>query len=81
VELNEKLNNPNEMTYTFYLTQVTQTTVEDNPAETNQTVAVEGDVSKMYLKLQSMIEFDTFVATHGPGTAVDGKCRHNCRKP
>ncbi|XP_053690334.1 mediator of RNA polymerase II transcription subunit 14 [Sabethes cyaneus] len=26
---------------------------------------------KMYLKVQSLIEFDTFVATHGPGTYVE----------
>uniref|UniRef100_A0AAG5D4U4 Mediator of RNA polymerase II transcription subunit 14 n=1 Tax=Anopheles atroparvus TaxID=41427 RepID=A0AAG5D4U4_ANOAO len=26
---------------------------------------------KMYLRVLSMIEFDTFVATHGPGTVID----------
>ncbi|XP_055533102.1 mediator of RNA polymerase II transcription subunit 14 [Wyeomyia smithii] len=35
-------------------------------------VSAEHDgIPKMYLKVQSLIEFDTFVATHGPGTYVD----------
>lgn len=28
----------------------------------------------MYFKVQSLIEFDTFVSTHGPFTNIDGKC-------
>ena len=74
VELTEKSNCPNEMTYTFYLVQVKPTTAEENQIEQNQTtVAIDGDLPKMYLKVLSLIEFDTFVATHGPGTAVDGE--------
>uniref|UniRef100_A0A8D8N5P3 Mediator of RNA polymerase II transcription subunit 14 n=2 Tax=Culex pipiens TaxID=7175 RepID=A0A8D8N5P3_CULPI len=38
----------------------------------NSSSATENDgMPKMYLKVQSLIEFDTFVATHGPGTYVD----------
>ncbi|CAD7082039.1 unnamed protein product [Hermetia illucens] len=66
VQLKEKPNCPSEMEYTFYLGFIQQTvtdgdTTEDVPAE----------VPKMYLRLAKMIEFDTFVATHGPGTYVD----------
>lgn len=32
---------------------------------------IEPEIPKMYLKLQSLIEFDTFVITHGPFTSVD----------
>lgn len=30
------------------------------------------DIAKPYLKVQTLIEFDTFVATHGPFTSIDG---------
>lgn len=42
------------------------------PSTALQSVATDTDgMPKMYLKVQSLIEFDTFVATHGPGTYVD----------
>lgn len=31
------------------------------------------EIPKVYTKLLKLTEFDTFVATHGPGTDVDGK--------
>ncbi|KAG8232290.1 hypothetical protein J437_LFUL011231 [Ladona fulva] len=36
---------------------------------------------KMFLKIQSIVEFDTFVVTHGPFTVVDGKplSHHYCK--
>lgn len=56
------------MDYTFYLAFVKQSSIEDNPNDDT----IETDIPKMYLKVQTLIEFDTFAATHGPGTYVDG---------
>lgn len=42
-------------------------TVEDDLHDDN----IETEIPKMYLKVQSLIEFDTFVITHGPFTSVD----------
>lgn len=43
--------------------------VEDNPNEDT----IETEIPKAFLKVQTLIEFDTFVATHGPFTSIDGK--------
>lgn len=79
---------PNEMEYTFHLGFVAFQTNESDPIpeETGQQLvpvqappamqqgnAVNAEVPKVYTKLLKIIEFDTFVATHGPGTDVDGK--------
>lgn len=41
--------------------------IEDDPHDDS----IETEIPKMYLKVQSLIEFDTFVITHGPFTSVD----------
>lgn len=41
--------------------------IEDDPHDDS----IETEIPKMYLKVQSLIEFDTFVITHGPFTNVD----------
>lgn len=47
--------------------------IEDDPHDDS----IETEIPKMYLKVQSLIEFDTFVITHGPFTSVDsGKYIH-----
>lgn len=46
---------------------VKHSTVEDDLHDDN----IETEIPKMYLKVQSLIEFDTFVITHGPFTSVD----------
>ncbi|XP_017469746.1 PREDICTED: mediator of RNA polymerase II transcription subunit 14 [Rhagoletis zephyria] len=85
VQLKEKPNTPNEMEYTFHLGFVAyQTTETDITAEESQNTrlvsssnppphppTVSAEVPKVYTKLLRLIEFDTFVATHGPGTDVD----------
>lgn len=44
---------------------------QNTPTGTSATSVENDGMPKMYLKVQSLIEFDTFVATHGPGTYVD----------
>ena len=39
----------------------------------NSTQLTNNELPKMYLRVVTLIEYDTFVATHGPGTCVDGK--------
>lgn len=58
------------MEYQFYLLHVKHSSIEQENAEQEK---AEGDIPKMYLKVQNLIEFDTFTATHGPGTYVDGE--------
>ena len=57
------------MDYTFYLTFVKHSSIDDN---SNNEDAIETDIPKVYYKVQTLIEFDTFAATHGPITYVDG---------
>lgn len=80
---------PNEMEYTFYLgllvyqSNETEVLSEDLtkqlvPVQTsNSNVENQGshhhEIPKVFAKLLRLIEFDTFVATHGPGTDVDGE--------
>lgn len=64
------------MEYKFYLVYVKHTAIEDeSTAPTTATAKTESDIPKIYLRVQSLIEFDTFTATHGPGTVVDGMIR------
>lgn len=60
------------MEYKFHLVFVKHIAIDEDSNTT--TPKSETDVPKKYLKVQSMIEFDTFTATHGPGTYVDGMC-------
>lgn len=75
------------MEYTFHLGFVAYQTNENDPIpeeSAQQLVPVQAppamqqgstpnaEVPKVYTKLLKIIEFDTFVATHGPGTDVDG---------
>lgn len=62
------------MEYKFYLVYVKHTAIEDETTAPTTTAAAktESDIPKIYLRVQSLIEFDTFTATHGPGTIVDG---------
>uniref|UniRef100_A0A1A9V3Z5 Mediator of RNA polymerase II transcription subunit 14 n=1 Tax=Glossina austeni TaxID=7395 RepID=A0A1A9V3Z5_GLOAU len=87
VHLKEKSSMPNEMEYTFYLgllvyqSNETEALSEDLtkqlvPVQTsNSNVENQGshhhEIPKVFAKLLRLIEFDTFVATHGPGTDVD----------
>lgn len=56
------------MDYTFYLALVKHSSIDDSPNDDS----IETDIPKMYFRVANLIEFDTFAATHGPGTYVDG---------
>lgn len=69
VEFKEKESSPCEVDCSFYLAVVKHSSIEDNPDDES----IETEIPKVYLKLQTLIEFDTFVVTHGPFTSIDGK--------
>ncbi|KAJ8973061.1 hypothetical protein NQ317_018789 [Molorchus minor] len=56
---------------------VKHSSIEDNPNDDS----IETDIPKVYLKVQTLIEFDTFVATHGPFTSIDARKRKGGIKP
>lgn len=57
------------MSCNFYLAMVKPSSIEDKPDDET----VETDIPKTYLRVQSLVELDSFVVTHGPFTSVDGK--------
>lgn len=67
VELKEKENSPCEVDCNFYLAVVKHSSIEDDPHDDT----IESEIPKMYLKVLTLIEFDTFVTTHGPFTTID----------
>ncbi|KAF4526396.1 hypothetical protein B566_EDAN012686 [Ephemera danica] len=67
VEFDERTDSPCEVTCNFYLAMVKPSSIEDNPDDDS----VETDIPKTYLKVQSLVELDSFVVTHGPFTSVD----------
>ncbi|KYN27989.1 Mediator of RNA polymerase II transcription subunit 14 [Trachymyrmex cornetzi] len=67
VAFKEKESSPCEIECSFYLAVVKHSSIEDDPHDDS----IETEIPKMYLKVQSLIEFDTFVITHGPFTSVD----------
>ncbi|XP_070163425.1 mediator of RNA polymerase II transcription subunit 14 isoform X4 [Polyergus mexicanus] len=69
VAFREKENSPCEIECSFYLAVVKHSSIEDDPHDDS----IETEIPKMYLKVQSLIEFDTFVITHGPFTSVDSE--------
>lgn len=73
VTFKEKENNPCEIDCSFYLAVVKHSSIEDNPDDES----VETEIPKVYLKVQTLIEFDTFVVTHGPFTSIDGGFVHS----
>lgn len=71
VEIKEKPNTSCEMEYKFHLIFVKHIAIDEDPKA--PALKPESDVPRKYLTVQSMVEFDTFTATHGPGTYLDGK--------
>lgn len=63
----EKESAPCEIECSFYMAVVKHSSIEGDPHDDS----IEAEIPKMYLKVQSLIEFDTFVTTHGPFTSVD----------
>jgi hypothetical protein len=68
VEFKEKESTQCEIDCSFYLAVVKHSSIEDDPHDDS----IETEIPKMYLKVLTLIEFDTFVITHGPFTSVDG---------
>lgn len=74
VEIKERPEQPTEMEYTFHLAQGTYEANDSTPTTADATVTDPPNTetaAKLYLKVSSVVEFDTFVNTHGPGTYVD----------
>lgn len=75
VGLKSKESNSNEMEYSFYLVHVKHVSVEQNIPEeqlmdSGSSGGAPGEMPKMFLRVMQMIEFDSFVATHGDGTCL-----------
>lgn len=68
VELKEKESSPCEVECGFFLAVVKQSSIEDNPHDDT----IETEIPKMYLRVLTLLQFDTFIVTHGPFTSVDG---------
>lgn len=71
--------NPNEMEYTFYLFYIKQVSIDENTSDDQlldggstsvMQNAANTEIPKMFLRVMTMVEFDTFVATHGSGTNI-----------
>ncbi|XP_054267906.1 mediator of RNA polymerase II transcription subunit 14-like [Macrosteles quadrilineatus] len=74
VEIKEKESLPCEMECNFYLAVVKHSSIEDSPHDDT----IETEIPKMYLRVLTLIEFDTFVTTHGPFTSVDEQQNEKC---
>lgn len=79
VGLKSNASNPNEMEYSFYLVCIKHVSIDessaddmflDSTAQVTAPIAPGPEIPKMFLRVMSMIEFDTFVTTHGPGTHI-----------
>lgn len=72
--MDENPENNCDILYKFFLCMTEKVTdIEDaqqskDPQDTNSSV-----VPKVFLKVESLIELDSFVCTHGPGTYIDGE--------
>lgn len=78
IGLKSKPTNPNEMDYSFYLVYIKHVSIDENSADESLLDATPAatphgpgpDIPKMFLRVMTMIEFDTFVTTHGAGTSI-----------
>lgn len=68
VEIKESAHNPCEMDFNFNLVHVKHAAIDESPIEES---SADSEVPRVYLRVQTLIEFDSFVSTHGPGTHVD----------
>lgn len=80
--LKEKKGSPCEMDYTFFLVFIKQIPIDECSTDdstidnagaggSSNSQPSGGEIPKTFLRVMTLIEFDTFVATHGPGTYVD----------
>lgn len=74
IGLKSKPANPNEMDYSFYLVYIKHVSIDENSADDtflDSGAAATGlEIPKMFLRVMTMTEFDTFVTTHGSGTSI-----------
>lgn len=81
VGLKSKPSNSNEMDYSFYLVYIKHVSIDENSADESlidapgtshaaNTSAASAETPKTFLRVLSMVEFDTFVTTHGSGTSI-----------
>lgn len=68
VEIKESVYNQCEMEFNFNLVHVKHAAIDDSPATES---SADSEVPRVYLRVQTLIEFDSFVSTHGPGTIVE----------
>lgn len=59
------------MEYAFHLAFVKNIATDDDAIVAGTKIEIE--LPKKYMAIQSIVEFNSFTATHGPGTSVDGK--------
>ncbi|XP_026466667.1 mediator of RNA polymerase II transcription subunit 14 isoform X2 [Ctenocephalides felis] len=67
VEMKEKETCQTEMDFIFHMAVVKHSSIDDDPHDET----IETEFPKMYLRVQNLIDFDSFVITHGPFTHVD----------
>lgn len=67
VEMKEKEKTPSEIDYNFYLVNVKRSSIEEG---VSNEPSAESEVPKLYLKVFTKIQLDTFVITHGAFTSV-----------
>lgn len=71
VEINECPTSQCKVVFAFYLAFVKQCTVDED-VDAAIDAAPLSDLPKVFYRLTTMVEFDSFVATHGPATDVYG---------
>jgi hypothetical protein len=76
VEFQENEEYPTDMDYQFYLIIVKKASADENE-ELPHGVTSHGLIPKFYLKPVTVMPLDTFSATHGPFTEVDGNLTNN----
>ncbi|XP_050305905.1 mediator of RNA polymerase II transcription subunit 14 [Anthonomus grandis grandis] len=77
VDFTERESNPCEIDCSFNMFVVKHASIDDNPKDET----IETELPKVFFKVQTLIEFDTFVATHGPFTPIDGSSDPDYTEP
>ncbi|KAE8748234.1 hypothetical protein FOCC_FOCC005073, partial [Frankliniella occidentalis] len=68
IDLQENKGSSLDITCAFYLASVRAVSIQEEEQSSEDT---DNEMPKPYLKVLTLIELDTFVATHGPCTSVD----------
>lgn len=76
IEIHEKAATSCEMDYKFFMINIKHKAIEEDfPASNSSTFGpkFEPPTPKIFMHVESFIELDSFIVTHGPGTFVNGK--------